>query len=422
MKNVLVFPCGSEIALEIHRALKNSIHFNLIGASSVDDHGKFVYKNYIANVPFVNAPNFISAIAEIVKKYDIDFIYPAMDSVATKLKIYECELNCAVIASPSETTEICLDKEKTYERFKNIIRTPDIYSADAKDFPVFCKPKIGYGSRGTKKISDDDMLREHLKEYPNSLILEYLPGEEYTTDCFTDRNGRLLFCGPRVRRRISNGISVNTAPVEDNGEFRLLAEKINANMKLRGAWFAQFKRAADGELVLLEIASRLGGSSAVHRARGINFAQLSLFDAMGIDVEIIDNHYKTETDRSLNSSYRIDVDYDEVFIDYDDTIILKEKYYNTDVMKLLYQCKNRGIKISLLSSHSGDLNECLEKFQLKQLFDRVIHISKNNNKADYIDNKKSIFIDDSFAERKRVYKKTGIPVFSVDMIEMLLED
>ena len=49
MKNVLVFPCGSEIGLEIHNALKYSKDFNLFGGSSVDDHGKYVYKNYIPN-------------------------------------------------------------------------------------------------------------------------------------------------------------------------------------------------------------------------------------------------------------------------------------------------------------------------------------------------------------------------------------
>ncbi len=29
-KRVLVFPCGSEIALEINRALKDSIHFEMV--------------------------------------------------------------------------------------------------------------------------------------------------------------------------------------------------------------------------------------------------------------------------------------------------------------------------------------------------------------------------------------------------------
>ena len=85
-KNILVFPCGSEIGLEIHRALEFSIHFNLIGASSVDDHGKFVYENYIGNLPFIDNNDFITAIKKIVTEENIDAIYPTMDSVITLLK------------------------------------------------------------------------------------------------------------------------------------------------------------------------------------------------------------------------------------------------------------------------------------------------------------------------------------------------
>jgi hypothetical protein len=53
MKKILVFPCGSEIALEVHRALKDQKDIELIGASSVDDHGKFVFDNYIGGIPMI---------------------------------------------------------------------------------------------------------------------------------------------------------------------------------------------------------------------------------------------------------------------------------------------------------------------------------------------------------------------------------
>jgi hypothetical protein len=42
--NVLVFPCGSEIGLELHRSLKDIRFVNLFGASSVSDHGEFVIR------------------------------------------------------------------------------------------------------------------------------------------------------------------------------------------------------------------------------------------------------------------------------------------------------------------------------------------------------------------------------------------
>lgn len=421
--NVLVFPCGSEIALEVYRSLKHSIHFNLIGANSVDDHGRFVFENYIDGLPFIEAENFIVCLKEIIEKYKIDIIYPAMDSVITKLKSFENELGCLVIGSDLETTKICLSKELTYQRLENVILTPKTYSfTDIKSFPVFVKPKIGYGSRGAKKILTNEMLLSHLNEYPDSIITEFMPGEEYTVDCFTDKNGKLRFCGARHRKRISNGISVNTIPVDDcQHEFSDIANKLNENLKFRGAWFLQLKRNEQNDLVLLEIASRLGGSSSLYRNKGVNFAQLSLFDAMGYEVEIIENNYKIELDRALDNKYKLDIEYNEVFIDFDDCLLLENRYYNTNLMKFIFCCINKNIKLTILSRHKGDLNKRLEELKIKSLFDRVIHIKQNDLKSDYIDNLNSIFIDDSFAERKNVLSICKIHVFSPDMVTSLLK-
>ena len=40
---------------------------------------------------------------------------------------------------------------------------------------------------------------------------------------------------------------------------------------------------------------------------GVNFAQLSLFDMMGYDVEIIRNNYEIQIDRALYASYKINL-------------------------------------------------------------------------------------------------------------------
>ncbi|HPM11666.1 MAG TPA: hypothetical protein PK941_14605, partial [Paludibacter sp.] len=89
VRNILVFPCGSEIGLEVFRSVRYSSHFNLIGGSSVDDHGKFVFSNYIGDIPFVDSPFFIKKIKEIVRDKKIDAIYPTMDSVIAVLKKHE---------------------------------------------------------------------------------------------------------------------------------------------------------------------------------------------------------------------------------------------------------------------------------------------------------------------------------------------
>lgn len=420
MKNVFVFPCGSEIGLEINRALANSIHFNLFGGSSVDDHGKYVYKNYIDNVPYINSPNFIDALNEIIRQHEIDFVIPAHDTAIIKLAENQSQINAMVVTSPLETCRICNSKAKTYELFKNHIPTPEVFENEKQlNYPVFLKPDVGQGSKGTYKVKNEEELTFYLKKDPTILILEYLPGKEYTIDCFTDRNGNLLFVGGRERVRIKSGISVNSKIVE-NAAFRQIAEKINSILPLQGVWFYQLKERGNGEFVLMEIAPRIAGTMALYRGVGINFIQLSLFDRMGYDVSVLNNHFEIEIDRALISRFALNVEYDFVYVDFDDTIIINNTV-NAELIRFLYQAKNSGKKIILITKHIYDINETLSKYAISSLlFEEIIVIERSQNKSSYIKHKKSIFIDDSFAERKEVNESLKIPVFGIDAIESLL--
>jgi hypothetical protein len=419
-KNILVFPCGSEIALEIYRSLIHSTHFNLIGAGSVKDHGEFVFENYISDVPFASDIDIISHLAKLVKEYNITAIYPSLDSVISILKNKESELGCKVISSSAETTNICLSKKKTYNLFEGKIPVPKIFSntEEISEYPIFIKPDIGYGSRGVLKANNKEDADNHIKKNLNSLLLEFLPGREYTIDCFSDFTSKLRFVGPRKRNRISNGISVNTSTMPLEDRFNQLAEIINVELKPNGAWFFQVKERKDGTLVLMEVASRLGGSSSVYRAKGINFASLSIFNALGETVSIIENDYSVELDRALDSIFKIDIQFKHVYVDFDDTLIVNDKV-NTELVGLIYKFFNQGKIIHLITKHEYDLKESLARFKLSELFDEIIHLEKQDQKWKYIAHKDSIFIDDSFAERKQVKNNLGISVFSIDMISIL---
>ena len=424
-KNILVFPCGSEIALDIHSSVQYSTHFNLIGASSVEDHGRFVYEEYIPNIPYVTDEHFISYLANIVFEHKIDAIYPAMDLVITILKEHEDRLGCRVIAPPTETTQICLSKDKTYDILYDKISTPKVFSTTSistSDFPVFVKPQIGYGAKGTKLLHTQKDLDAFLQGKENMLILEYLPGEEYTVDCFTDRKGNLLYCAARNRNRIKDGVSVNTSFAEEQTEFIEIANRINSAIEFRGAWFYQVKRNRNGKLCLLEVAARLGGSSLLSKALGVNFALLTLFDAFDIDVKVFTNNYSVELDRALDAKYKTNLEYNSVYCDYDDCLLLDKKDVNYKLVSFLYKCRNNNKKIVLLSKHEGtDLLEELRQFRLIQIFDEIIHINKVDDKSQFIKvSENPIFIDDSNSERYNVSLKLGIPVFSPDMMDVLL--
>jgi len=424
-KNILVFPCGSEIGLEIHRSLRFSTHFNLIGGSSVDDHGRFIYEQYIENIPFHDEPNFIDAIKQLVVIHKIDAIYPAMDAVANTLKNNQEFLGCRVIGSSAEATQICSSKISTYQKLNSVVPIPKIYTSpdDTESYPIFIKPDVGYGSKNVFLAKDVNSARGFLKEKANEgdfLFCEYLPGNEYTIDCFTDRNGNLLFSGARKRARISNGISVNTMQTDDHNElFTRYAEAINKAIRPRGAWFFQMKLDQANSPKLLEVAARLGGSSSLFRSQGVNFALLSAFDCFDMDVEILLNKYSSELDRALSNKYKLDIDFQNIYVDYDDCLVFNDKV-NHELVAFIFSALNQGKKIILITRHLGDLNASLKKHRLLNLFDEIVHITNKEKKSEHVNAESSIFIDDSHAERADVKRKHGIPVFSPDMIEALI--
>jgi hypothetical protein len=417
-KNILVFPCGSEIALEIYRSVRYCQHFKLIGANGIDDHGKFIFEDYIGGVPFVDNPKFIPSMEKIVKEHKIDAIYPATDLAVAILKSHEKEMGCLVVAPPVETCEICLSKIRTHENLHELIPAPQIFfEGPDLPFPVFVKPNLGHSGRGTKLINSFEELNEYKVNQRDFTLYEYLPGDEYTADCFTDRHRKLRFCQPRRRARIANGISVNTYVV-DLPNATQYANKISSALNMRGAWFYQMKQDANGNPKLMEVAARFGGSSVLCRARGVNMALLSLYDAFGIDVEIMTNDYDVELDRALENVYKLNLSYDSVFLDYDDCLIINNEL-NPEMMSFLTKCKNEKKSINIISRHDGDLDAKLRQWGIFGFFNSVIHITDKIPKSKYISGKSPIFIEDSFAERKEVMETLKIPVFSPDMVECL---
>ncbi|MCC8180257.1 MAG: ATP-grasp domain-containing protein [Planctomycetes bacterium] len=423
-KTVLVFPCGSEIGLEIHRALSCSAHFTLVGASSVHDHGEFVYRNHVGGLPMVDEPAFLPAFNKVLTQYQVDFIFPAHDEALVRLAGWAAcsELSAQLIAPDEFVCRLCRSKGSTYTRFADLLPVPKMYHLSdltPELFPVLIKPDSSQGSKGVKLVEDYQAAAEKMRQEPLDLILEYLPGREFTIDCFTACDNQIRYVSGRERRRIVNGISVNSVECDD-ARFFSMAETINKELNMRGAWFFQLREDRHGELKLLEISPRISGTSGVSRAKGVNLPLLALYDRLGLPIKLINNPFSVEIDRALDNSYRLNIEYSTVYIDLDETLIINDKV-NTEAVRFLYQCINKGIRVVLVTRHIVPPHSTLVRHRLVGLFDDVVWLNGWDGKSTAITDKKAIFIDDSFAEREEVSIATGIPVFDPSAIEALLE-
>lgn len=419
---VLVFPGATEIAMELRQSLAWCKEVALFSAGSqVSNHAPFVFARHFI-IPEVSQPNWLDELSAVVEKNQITHIFPAHNDALLALSENTVRLKAKLVTSPLETCRLTRSKTATIRRLSGIVPTPELFQAAeaVKTWPVFLKPDRGQGSQRTASAKNSSELTALLTQDSDRIILEYLEGQEFTVDCFSDRERGLQYASGRQRRRIRSGIAMDSVVVEDS-RFWEYAEKISKVIELHGAWFFQVKTDRRGILKVMEVAPRIGGTSALSRVHGVNLPLLSLYESERLPVQIQPGNYTVEIDRALINRYRHNIHYQTIYVDFDDALVVHGKL-NIELIKLLYQGINRGVRSVLLTRHKGDLKSQLRRWRLDNLFDEVVHLEPTESKADFIKGKDAVFIDDSFAERKIVREKTGIITLDPSMVELLLDD
>lgn len=416
-QNVLIFPAGTEIGLEIHNALKYSKFVRLFGANSLPAHEEFVFENYISEpAPFADSPELVPYLNRIIDEHQIDWIYPAHDSVLLALAEQREQLHCEVIAPATKTVQICRDKNKTYDFLNGQWYITNYYrsAAEVPFYPVFIKPTIGQGSTGARRINDRRELEEATASGTEYAICEFLPGDEYTIDCFTDRNRKLIFANFRMRDVICSGIAAQSHSMPVDDEVWKIAEDINEKLEFKGSWFFQLKKNSRGEYKLLEIAPRIAGTTTVTRNLGVNLEMLTVFTFWGFDVAILNNGNAEVMSRSFDRCFQTDLDYDTVYLNFEDTLIVHGKV-NAELIRFLYQAKEQGKKIVLFKPQTACLDDwCISE----RLFDEILD-DRFDTKASRVKND-GIYLDASDKARKFFHEK-GLAVFEPSMVESLID-
>ncbi len=422
---VAVFPCGSEVGLEIHAALRFEKNLELHGLSSAPCHGQAIYAHYDSSMPWIQDPAFLDRFNAYLKAHGVDFVFPAYDDVLVFLSEHRDRLAAKLVAPDMEVCRIARVKSLTYKALGDADFLPAVYETpeEATSWPVFSKPDRGQGSQGVALIRDAEAFRAAQAQATTPRIFcEYLPGEEYTVDCFSDRHGALLFSRPRERERVKAGISVRSRSLPATSEIEAVAARIQSVLPFRGAWFFQVKRAADGKLKLLEVAPRVGGCMGLSRNLGANLPLLSLFDQMGLDVAVTVNEGDLTVERHFANRYVGVRDFQRVYVDYDDTLTCGD-LTNSFMLGFLHHCRNRKAEVHLITRHAGDIRADLSRRAIApDLFASILHIRDGSPKSAHIaEPRGAVFIDDSFRERAEVARVHGIPVYGVDAVESLID-
>ena len=415
-----MLPGGSVIGLEIIRSLARSRLFELIGAAHEDDHSRFAVDE-IHRIPPVSHPAFLDTVNDLAASARVDVIFPANDDVGLAFAHAQesGQLVTPALTSDPTTHEITRSKRSTYVHLHGDVPVPAEVSDTTSPpiFPLFAKPDRGRMSIGTFRVDTPAELA--VARQRNLLVTEYLPGPEYTVDCFTDRTGELRFARGRTRERIFGGISARSRWVVDD-RMPAMARAINGRLSLRGGWFFQVKERRDGELVLMEVAPRIAGTMGLSRAIGVNLPLLTLLDHFDADVEIPPLVPVTEVDRALESSFRTDLTYDRVYMGLADLVLVDDSVDLTAI-RFIFQCRNRGIAVHLITRHAGDLAATLRKHGLADLFASIRQIAPTEPKWPHVPPGAAVFIDASIPDRRAVTQHRGVPAFDPQNLEALID-
>jgi hypothetical protein len=401
---VLVAPGTTRIALEIQHSLIHVKNIRLFGVgSSVRDAKRFNYVSY-KKIGRFGDPGVLEQLEATVKEWGINFVFFAHDSWINEFRGMRVIGNAQVIGHNPAAVEICSYKSKTYSSLGDIIRVPRVYSKmeSPGEFPVFIKPDRGQGSVGSTIIKSEKRLNHWCKKNSGHesqwVISEYLPGPEYTVDCFSDSQAGLLFSRARQRIKLKKGLATSSQVVNDS-ELLSWAELISSALGISGSWFFQVKKNSAGENVLMEVGLRIAGASGVQRLAGVNLPLMSLYQANGAAVAVIQEDV---TPKVWGSGFDLGFVFNQIFVDFDDTIIVNSKL-NSSLLKFLKRQKRNGVGINVISKNIGDLPEVLRGLKLGSFFEQVIQVPPSSHKRDFILTSDSfLFIDDSFSERLEI--------------------
>lgn len=286
-------------------------HIRLIGMDMANDSSCNSMFDEFYCVPRADGPDYVDTVLDICKKEKIDIYFPNISvevEAVSKRKNEFDEIGTTVSIADSKAVSIANNKLKTYQLLSKMgVDVPKFYPVHTiEDFVAGCE-KLGYpdnpvclkivnnsGSRGVR-IIDNQKNRYDIfaNEKPNSfftsydnmmdilksaskldemMLLEYLPGNEYTVDILADK-GKVLY-------EVGRENLVSLMSIAQESEVRRIdsaydtAKKVVELLNFDGNIGIDFMKDENGVPKLTDINPRITATVSVIAVAGVNLPYL----------------------------------------------------------------------------------------------------------------------------------------------------
>jgi|GEM_PF-457336 len=317
MKRILITAGGTAIAWHICQIANEFFNEDVevqicdINDASLVPASTIAKKTHV--VPMSNDQRYLNIVQNIIKKENIDVIVPLLPQEAYLFASdseFIKENKIVTLAASLKTNELLTDKLNLFNTLTDLnIPTPNIYKLSdiSKEKKYIIKPRLGFGSVGTKIVSGEILNEESdALDLENNIIQEYCNGSDYdevTVEIFNGSVGLRIF----ARRRIATkaGVCVKMEPV-DNTPFMPYIKKLVNNIDCPIAFNVQFLRDA-GKWKLFDCNLRLGAGTALSTAIGFQLTRAMIAEI--VDFPIDDDWFSI--DEEVKSVLRV---YKEVVV------------------------------------------------------------------------------------------------------------
>ena len=318
--NILLTGGGAPGAAGILRCLSEHPLFHVVAADANPSAvGRYLAEDF-AIIPKADDPSFIDAVLSLCRTKNIHVVLPLVTKELIPLSLHTNDFELAgarLLISPTASLEIANDKSKLYQFLQwrgidlpdfRVAETVEQFTAAVNELgypkkPICFKPSVSNGSRGFRIIgsngdehhllfnekpgatfiSYEDAVRIlSLQPFPELLVSEYLPGEEFSVDCLA-RQGEALLVVPRLRKKMINGISVEGEFIREDKIIQYCSVILH-ELQLHGNIGLQVKRSATGKFLLLEINPRVQGTISAAVGAGVNLPALAIKQELNLPI------------------------------------------------------------------------------------------------------------------------------------------
>lgn len=275
---ILLTGVGGPAGINMARLLKERDDVVVIGCD-VDETaaGQFFVDEFLI-APFVrNKEEYKEWM--LVHAKEVDLVIPTVDEELKELASFVSEIDAEVALSPKETLEIAGNKLRAYKWMQDnlpeyapqFISLADWTEGWSEVSELFIKPKFGRGARGCRVVSQTELsfLKKTEENTDDWIVMELLPGTEWTIDGYVAKNGKIVYLTPRERLGLAGGISIKGRTVK-NEAVQNAATALLQKLECRGPVCIQFKADTDGNPKFIEINPRLSGGLMITAAAGVD--------------------------------------------------------------------------------------------------------------------------------------------------------